>query len=69
MLCPFGAITTNDGRKSAVKCDHCTMLEKLGKEPACVTACPTSALAFVEPERFVKDRRAKAAEAAARTEG
>lgn len=69
MLCPFGAISANDGSKSPVKCDHCAMLEKLEKEPACVAACPTAALVFVEPERFARDRRARAAEAAAYAEG
>ena len=44
MVCPFGAIMRHEGLHRAVKCDHCP-----GRDiPACVEACPTGALVFVE---------------------
>lgn len=49
MVCPFGAIFPDVERGKAVKCDLCRGHET----PACVDACPTGALAYVEPDEFV----------------
>jgi carbon-monoxide dehydrogenase iron sulfur subunit len=46
--CPYGAIAQLDDELIAVICDRCQ-----GRElPACVDACPTGALVFVEVEEF-----------------
>jgi anaerobic carbon-monoxide dehydrogenase iron sulfur subunit len=44
MVCPVGAIVKNDNLHQALKCDNCPDLET----PACIIACPTSALEFIE---------------------
>lgn len=44
--CPYGAIFINEATKKAEKCDFCTHRTELGLEPACVDACPTTALKF-----------------------
>lgn len=48
MACPFGAITEGPARE-VVKCDRC---RELDYEPACVLACPTKALQWVEVDHF-----------------
>lgn len=48
MVCPFGAIVRVSGQSCAVKCDLCPDREI----PACVQACPTTALVFCEAEEF-----------------
>lgn len=48
MVCPYGVIGRQVERRIAVKCDRCPDLEV----PACVTACPTGALVYVEEEAF-----------------
>lgn len=57
MVCPFGAITTRQQPKLALKCDRCPDLT----EPACVSACPTGALTFAEPDAFAQTRRERVA--------
>jgi anaerobic carbon-monoxide dehydrogenase iron sulfur subunit len=44
MVCSIGAITRSEETHRILKCDHCPDLET----PACVTACPTSALILAE---------------------
>ena len=44
MVCPVGAITRNEEMHQALKCDRCPDLEL----PACISACPTSALILSE---------------------
>ncbi|MDS1029483.1 4Fe-4S dicluster domain-containing protein [Bacillota bacterium LX-D] len=51
MVCPYGAITPDEKGKTAVKCDQC-LAE--GHDPACVQACPTKAIQFVEITDFDK---------------
>ncbi|MDI6878485.1 MAG: 4Fe-4S dicluster domain-containing protein [Desulfitobacteriaceae bacterium] len=48
MVCPFGAITEGPSHQ-AVKCDRC---RELDYEPACVSACPTKALQWVDVDHF-----------------
>ena len=43
MVCPFGAITPSFEDDLAIKCDRCREMDAM----ACVTACPTGALASV----------------------
>ena len=59
VACPFGSI--EEGRKGAgayriYKCDLCTTA---GQQPACVSACPTKALVFEDPDGFSKNKRVK----------
>jgi anaerobic carbon-monoxide dehydrogenase iron sulfur subunit len=60
MACPFGVISPKqDGdRKIAVKCDMCV---KIGY-PACVTACPTGAVVYMEDDEFAEYKRQLSAE-------
>jgi len=44
--CPYGAASLNKVTGYAQKCDACRSLREAGREPACVTACPTRALRF-----------------------
>ncbi|PKM82700.1 MAG: 4Fe-4S ferredoxin [Firmicutes bacterium HGW-Firmicutes-14] len=53
MVCPFGAITQDTEQKIAQKCERCVDLE----EPACVMACPTKAIKFLDIDVFSKDAR------------
>jgi len=39
--CPFEAMQFDDNQEIAVKCDLCTERLAEGKEPACVSVCPT----------------------------
>ncbi len=49
MMCPYGAIKEEKAKGKIVKCDRCA---SLGREPACVSSCPTKAMAFVEVNDF-----------------
>lgn len=51
MVCPYGAIKADQDTKKIRKCDQCTSLQQ---EPACVAACPTNALSFVEIDAYNK---------------
>lgn len=55
IACPFGAmqVTRVDARVQALKCDLCQHRET---GPACVDACPTSALSCVNPSQL-RERR------------
>lgn len=45
--CPFGVVSVNLDTGVANKCTLCTdRTELLGREPACVAACPTDSLVF-----------------------
>ncbi len=50
MVCPYGVISREEERRIAVKCDRC--IER--SSPACVDACPTRALVFVEEEAYAR---------------
>ncbi len=53
MVCPFGVITRDKEKHIAVKCDRCHKLDV----PACVNACPTGALIFVDIDDIPKEKR------------
>ena len=53
MVCPFGVITEGPDHQ-VVKCDRC---RELAYEPACVSACPTKALQFVEVDGYAREIR------------
>jgi len=53
MVCPYGVVGRRKERKVAVKCDRCPDRGV----PACVEACPTKALVYVEAEEFSKGIR------------
>ena len=67
-VCPFGVIELSRDGKAMTKCDQCVERTQVGEEPACVGACPTGALEFVEIESWLRQRRREAAERIAQAE-
>ena len=61
VVCPFGVIELSRDGKAAVKCDLCIARTEAGQLPACVAACPTKALQYVELEDWSSRRRREAA--------
>ncbi len=61
MVCPFGVIDISGDGKIMIKCDLCFERTKAGEEPACVEACPTKALKFVDEKELAAGKRQKAA--------
>ena len=59
IVCPFGVLKTNREGKAVIKCDLCIERLEKGEEPACVAACPTGSLKFVEAEEVSKTKREK----------
>ncbi len=57
MVCPYGVVGRIKEQKIAIKCDKCPDQD----EPACVKACPTKALVYMEPEKFEANVRRTAA--------
>ena len=54
MVCPFGVIAEISTTHKVAKCDRC---QDLNYEPACVAACPTKVLEFVEVLKFAHSGR------------
>ncbi|WP_407312984.1 4Fe-4S dicluster domain-containing protein [Desulfosporosinus sp. SB140] len=54
MVCPFGVIAEVSSTRRVTKCDRC---RELDYKPACVAACPTKALEFVEVQAFARSGR------------
>ena len=50
MVCPYGAIVRIKDSCTTAKCDLCPG----SVIPACVSACPTGALVYCEPEEFLE---------------
>ena len=48
--CPFGEISYNRTTGMTQKCDNCISLVKAGKQPKCVSFCPTGSLSLFEDE-------------------
>jgi len=46
--CPYGAIYIDPQEQVADKCDFCRDRTDVGLDPACVNACPTDTLKFVD---------------------
>ncbi len=61
MVCPFGHPYYSTEYKSIVKCDFCIDRVKEGKEPACVSACPTGALKYGNLSDILDEIRKKKA--------
>jgi len=59
--CPFGVIEPSPDGRAVVKCDLCVERTRAGELPACVAACPTGALEFVEMDQALRRRRRRAA--------
>ena len=57
LVCPFGIPKVGRSGKVIIKCDLCIERIKLGEVPACVSACPTKALKFVEIEEIAKEKK------------
>lgn len=53
--CPYGSVSLNRISGYAQKCDACRSLRLQGREPACVSACPTRALRFGDVEEVEKE--------------
>ena len=45
IACPFGTVNYNSDTGKVTKCDLC------GGDPACVSACPTAAITYVDAEQ------------------
>ncbi len=52
--CPYGAISFSKVHGMGQKCDACADLRAQGKEPACMTACPTHSIEFGDLEELQK---------------
>ena len=59
IACPFGVIRTDREGKAVIKCDLCRERLEQGEDPACVAACPTGSLKFVEAEKVSLGKREK----------
>lgn len=57
MVCPFGSITANTTTRVSLKCDLCPDRLRDGRELACVEACPTRALRFVDEHDVPRTRK------------
>ncbi|MCM8758119.1 MAG: 4Fe-4S dicluster domain-containing protein [Candidatus Omnitrophica bacterium] len=53
MVCPYGAIRPDINRKIPVRCDKC----KNKDEPACVKACPTTAILWQEEDFLLEVKK------------
>jgi anaerobic carbon-monoxide dehydrogenase iron sulfur subunit len=62
MVCPYGVIGRHGEVRVAVKCDRCKGLDT----PACVSACPTHTLIYVDQREFAEMMRKEAAARIAR---
>jgi len=57
LACPFGVIRLDENTRMFIKCDQCYERLEKGEQPACVSACPTGALAFKIIDEIIKDKR------------
>jgi NADPH-dependent 2,4-dienoyl-CoA reductase/sulfur reductase-like enzyme/Fe-S-cluster-containing hydrogenase component 2 len=48
LMCPLGVLRIGEHNRATIKCDQCAARQAEGREPACVAACPTHALRFVD---------------------
>lgn len=69
--CPYGAMTMDEERDVAVKCDLCGARTAAGLQPACVSTCPGNAIyagKLSEIEADIARRRSAMQEARRRVE-
>lgn len=59
VVCPFGAIKADREDNAVVKCDLCRDRVAEGKEPACVEACLTGALKFLDDKQINREKKKK----------
>jgi carbon-monoxide dehydrogenase iron sulfur subunit len=57
MVCPFGVIRLDEYSRTLIKCDQCFERLEQGERPACVSACPTGALAFKTVDEIIAEKR------------
>ena len=57
LACPFGVISINSESRAVIKCDQCFERVERGEMPACVSACPTSALQYKSLSDVVTKKR------------
>ncbi|MCX5684703.1 MAG: FAD-dependent oxidoreductase [Planctomycetota bacterium] len=55
LMCPMGVLRIGEKNRATIKCDQCIERQGEGLAPACVAACPTHALQFVDSGEVVKD--------------
>ena len=56
IACPFGSIKSDKEGKAVVKCDLCFERIESGEDPACVTACATNALKYIDADDISKTK-------------
>ncbi|HSW39814.1 MAG TPA: 4Fe-4S dicluster domain-containing protein [Acidobacteriota bacterium] len=64
MVCPFGVLNLDVSSRIMRKCDLCIHRLNDGRNPACVTTCPSRALVFDEFDAIMSRMKIKAAQAA-----
>ncbi|MCL1879079.1 MAG: 4Fe-4S dicluster domain-containing protein [Actinomycetia bacterium] len=57
LACPFGAIEEQPAADNNCAISKCDLCQGLDGEPACVSACPTAAISFKEPDTYSKNKR------------
>ena len=57
IVCPTGSIDRARKGKAMIKCDLCIMRTEVGEDPACVAACPTHGLQFLELDDWLRQQR------------
>jgi len=61
-VCPFGVPHLSETTGKIIKCDLCSEKVAEGEEPACVAACPKTALEFVERNDPLEAKRQRTAQ-------
>jgi len=61
LVCPFGVPQIDPTSNIAIKCDQCYDRQNKGKRPACVTTCPSRALAYDEFDTLMERAKKKPA--------
>jgi Fe-S-cluster-containing dehydrogenase component len=57
LACPFGVIRMDKFSHTIIKCDQCADRLERGELPACVSACPTRALEFKDPDAVTREKK------------
>ena len=61
MVCPYKAVQNDLVNKIVIICDLCASRIQEGKEPVCISTCPTKALIYDEFDLLVERFKEKAA--------